>query len=63
MTKTIKQLRQEMGMTQQKLSDLSGVNLRKIQKVEAGEVTPGNMSARNILAIADALGVDPHSII
>ncbi len=51
------------GLTQQQLAKLSGVNPRQIQKVEAGEIKAGNMTASNLLAIADALGVDPRSLI
>lgn len=51
------------GLTQQQLSRLSGVNSRQIQKVEAGDIKAGNMTASNLLAIADALGVDPRSLI
>ena len=51
------------GLTQQQLSKLSGVNSRQIQKIEAGEIKAGNMTASNLLAIADALGVDPRSLI
>lgn len=51
------------GLTQQQLAKLSGVNSRQIQKVEAGEIKAGNMTASNLLAIADALGVDPRRLI
>ena len=51
------------GLTQQQLAKLSGVNSRQIQKVEAGDIKAGNMTASNLLAIADALGVDPRSLI
>ena len=51
------------GLTQQQLAKLSGVNARQIQKVESGEIKPGNMTASNLMAIADALGVDPRSLI
>ena len=51
------------GLTQQQLAKLSGVNSRQIQKVEAGEIKAGNMTASNLLAIADALGVDPRELI
>lgn len=51
------------GLTQQQLSKLSGVNPRQIQKVEAGEIKAGNMTASNLLAIANALDVDPRSLI
>lgn len=51
------------GFTQQQLADASGVNVRQIQRVENGESEAGNLTARNLLSIADALGVDPRSLI
>ena len=32
-------------------------------KVESGESLAGNLTAKNLIAIADALGVDPHILI
>lgn len=60
---TLKEFRLAAGFTQQQLADLSGVNIRQIQRVEFGTSDAGNLTARNLLAIADALGVDPHSLI
>lgn len=51
------------GLTQKQLADLSGVNVRQIQRVEIGEAEAGNLTAKNLLAIADALGVDPHALL
>lgn len=51
------------GLTQKQLAEASGVNQRQIQKVEAGDIKAGNMTASNLLAIADALGVDPRRLI
>lgn len=51
------------GLTQKQLAEASGINQRQIQKVEAGEIKAGNMTASNLLAIADALGVDPRRLI
>ena len=45
-------------MTQSELAKKSGVNIRQIQRVELGEAEAGNLTAKNLLAIADALGVD-----
>ena len=36
---------------------------RQIQRVELGEAETGNLTARNLIAIADALGVDVRSLI
>lgn len=59
----LKELRLAAGLTQQQLADLSGVNIRQIQRVESGSSDAGNLTAINLLAIADALGVDPHNLI
>lgn len=51
------------GMTQQQLAEKSGVNIRQIQKVESGDILARNMSAKNLLALADALSVDPRQLL
>lgn len=51
------------GLTQQQLAELSGVNVRQIRRVEIGEAEAGNLTAKNLLSLSDALSVDPHSII
>lgn len=60
---TLKEARIERGLTQMKLADLSGVNIRQIRRVELGTSDAGNMSARNLLSIADILEVDPRELI
>lgn len=51
------------GMSLAELAAASGVNVRQIQRVERGEAEAGNLTAKNLLAIADALGVDPRDLI
>ena len=51
------------GLTQQQLAKLSGVNSRQIQRVELGEAEAGNLTAKNLLSIADVLHVDPRDLI
>lgn len=51
------------NMAQKDLAELSGVNARYIQNVELGKSEAGNMAARNILALARALGVPPEDLI
>ncbi len=51
------------GMSQAALAAASGVNVRQIQRVELGEAEAGNLTAKNLLAIASALDVDPRSLI
>jgi DNA-binding XRE family transcriptional regulator len=55
--------RRMAGMTQAELAAKSGVNIRQIQRVEIGEAETGNMTAQNLLAIADALGVDIRELL
>ena len=45
-------------MSIKELSEKSGVNMRLIQNVELGSSEAGNMAAKNLIALADALGVD-----
>lgn len=59
----LQEIRTKQGLSQKQLADASGVNSRQIQKAEAGDIEAGNMTARNLLAIADALGVDPRDLI
>lgn len=56
-------IRKSAGMTQVKLAEASGVNVRQIQRVESGNSSEENMTAKNLLSIADALGVDPHILL
>lgn len=50
-------------MSQQELAEKSGVPVRYIQRIELGEGEAGNMTARNLLALADALGVEVRELI
>ena len=59
----LRDARVSAGLSQQQLADLSGVNVRQIQRVELGESDAGNLTAKNLLSIADALGVDPRELI
>lgn len=50
--------RRMADMTQSELAQKSGIYIRQIQKVESGEIETGNMAAKTLFALADALGVD-----
>ena len=45
-------------MSIKELAENSGVNTRLIQNVELGSSEAGNMAAKNLIALADALDVD-----
>lgn len=56
-------LRSVVGLTQQGLADKAGIHIRQVQKIEYGERKIANVSFRIGLALADALGVDPHELL
>lgn len=60
---TIREHRKTKHMTLRQLSDLSGVSVTQIQAVETGQSSPGNMAAKNLLAIAAALKADPYELL
>lgn len=45
----ITEFRKEKGLTQQELVDLCNINVRTIQRIEAGEVTPRSYTVKSIL--------------
>ncbi|WP_105070122.1 helix-turn-helix domain-containing protein [Nonlabens arenilitoris] len=49
----IAQLRKEKGLTQEELVELCNINVRTIQRIENGDVTPRSYTVKNIL---EALG-------
>lgn len=51
-------LRNHAGLTQQALADKSGINIRQIQRVENGTSSAGNITLKNAVALAGALGID-----
>lgn len=59
----VKHLRHTAGLSQKGLADASGVNIRQIQKIEAGEILPKNITLENAVRLAKALGVQPADLI
>lgn len=55
--------RRVAGLTQAQLAEASGVNIRQIQRVELGEAEAGNLTAKNLISISDALHVDIRRLI
>ncbi len=51
--KKISELRKEKGLTQEELVDLCNVNVRTIQRIESGEVTPRSYTLKTILKALD----------
>lgn len=55
--------RSVVGMTQKELAEKSGINIRQIQKYESGEYDTGNMTLKNAVALAGALGCDVKDLL
>ena len=51
--KKILELRQQRGLTQQELVEQCNINVRTIQRIEAGEVTPRSFTIKTILEALD----------
>lgn len=58
-----RRLRKAAGLTQIKLAEASGVHVQKIRRIEGGEIDPANLTLKNALALAAALGVRPEELI
>ena len=63
MSSIIKKIRTSYGMTQQQLADRTGINLRQIQKIESGEIKIENISAKNFMALAEAMKISPKELL
>lgn len=59
----MKKLRKALGITQKELADKTGINLRQIQKYESGEYDTENMTLKNAVAFAEALGCDVKDLL
>lgn len=59
----VARLRCERGLTQAALADVTGVNIRTIQKFESGERGIETVSLAVALRFADVLGVHPRDLI
>lgn len=59
----LKEARLAAGLTQLQLAEISGVNPRQIRRVELGEAEVGNLTAKNLFLLADALHIDPRELI
>ena len=57
--KKISDLRKAKGLTQEELVEKCNINVRTIQRIEAGEVTPRSYTVKSILS---ALGYDWESV-
>ena len=59
----LKSLRQAAGLTQSALASRSGINLRQIQKIEAGEIKMENITLQTAARLAQALGITMEELL
>ncbi|MDO6517727.1 helix-turn-helix domain-containing protein [Zobellia uliginosa] len=60
LAKRVKELRKRKGLSQEELTENSGLSLRTVQRIENGETDPTGETLRRI---ADALKVNPDELI
>lgn len=63
MNNHIKTYRKKQGLTQTDLANLTGLNIRQIQKIENGEVKTENVALKTMQAIAQALNAKIDDLI
>lgn len=54
----IKKLPIDAGLTQQQLADKARTNIRRVQKIEVGEIQIEKVALATEIKLADALGID-----
>lgn len=59
----IKDRRKELGITQQELANMSGVNIRQIQRFENETSKLENITLINAKRLADALGISMEDLL
>ena len=59
----LQRIRKKIGLTQKELAELSGVNLRMIQKYEAGEKNINHAQVVTVFRLAFAVGVPLFDIL
>ena len=59
----LREKRLEKGLTLHQLAELSGVHYVKIHQIETGKIKPENVTLKNALKLAKALGCKPEDIL
>lgn len=60
---SLREIRQERGLTLKQLAELSGVHYMKIHQIETGKIKPENITLRNAVKLANALGCTPDEFL
>ena len=56
-------VKNEMEVAKWQLAELSGVHYMKIHQIETGKIKPENITLKNALKLAKALGCTPDELL
>ena len=62
-SKTVKAARESLGLGQKAVAEYIGVPQSTISKIETGTINPGNITARNIVALSNILDAPAEYLI
>lgn len=59
----VKQYRLELDMSQERLAQLTGINIRNLRAIENGEVSPRHIKADTAIRLASALSTTVEDLL
>lgn len=60
---TLTEAREKKGLSQRQLAKKVDMHYMQINKIETGKIKIGNISAKNFIALSEALEVDPKELL
>lgn len=60
---TLTEAREKKGLSQRQLAEKANIHYMQINKIETGKIKIGNISAKNFIALSEALEVSPKELL
>lgn len=60
---TLTEAREKKGLSQRQLAEKANMHYMQINKIETGKIKIGNISAKNFIALSEALETDPKELL
>ncbi len=60
---TLTEAREKKGLSQRQLAKMVDMHFMQINKIETGKIKIENISAKNFIALSEALEVDPKELL
>ena len=60
---TLTEAREKKGLSQRQLAKIVDMHFMQINKIETGKIKIENISAKNFIALSEALEVDPKELL